>query len=850
MITENYQPNEIEVDVQQYWEKHKSFRVTEDLGKEKFYCLTMFPYPSGHLHMGHMRVYTLGDVIARYQRILGKNVLQPMGWDAFGLPAENAAIQKKVLPAEWTYKNIDYMRTQLKRLGFAYDWKREILTCKPEYYRWEQWLFIKLFEKGLVYKRNAVVNWDPVDKTVLANEQVIDGRGWRSGALVERREIPQWFFKITDYAEELLEDLDKLESWPAQVKTMQKNWIGRSEGTQVFFEVDGHEDKLEIFTTRPDTIMGVTYIAIAPEHPLAHEAAENNAALKIFLEDCKHIQVSEASISTIEKKGLDTGFVAKHPISGKVLPIWVANFVVMEYGSGAVMAVPAHDQRDFEFSRKYNLPLEIVIKASDDSDWDYQKEAFTEKGILINSADFDGLTSSEAIEAITNFLQIKGTGKKQVLYRLRDWGVSRQRYWGTPIPIINCPSCGAVPVPESELPVVLPENIIFDGTNSPLKTNPDFYQTRCPNCQEMAIRETDTFDTFVESSWYYARYACVNQDKAMLDDRAKYWTPVDQYVGGIEHAVLHLLYARFFHKVLRDMGLLNSDEPFIKLLTQGMVLKDGAKMSKSKGNVVNPETLIEKYGADTTRFFSVFAAPPEQSLEWSDTGVDGAYRFLKRLWNFAYIYQDVMIGLNQALKEELAVPVEWEEAPEHILNYRRQIYEILKQARSDYDRQQFNTVGSACMKMLNVLYKLAEEKPECNHENDATHSDPESEQESVCLASYETRLLYDGLSILLRILSPICPHITQHLWHDLEFGQNILNARFPKVNMDALKSDMQEIVIQINGKLKGKISVSTQATSEEIIQTALSQHNVQKNLADKTVKRTIVVPGKLVNIVI
>lgn len=837
ILAEHYQPNVIESEAQSYWEKQKSFKVTEDLSKEKFYCLTMFPYPSGHLHMGHMRVYTIGDVIARYNMLLGKNVLQPMGWDAFGLPAENAAIQKKISPADWTYQNINYMRHQLMKLGFGYDWKREIMTCKPDYYRWEQWFFIKLFEKGLAYKKNAWVNWDPVDKTVLANEQVIDGRGWRSGALVERREISQWFLKITAYADELLDDLDKLEHWPVQVKTMQRNWIGRSYGIQVYFEVDNPKTQLDIFTTRVDTLMGVTYIAIAPQHPLALHAAQQNTALKIFLDECRHIQVSEATMATMEKKGIDTGFKAKHPITGELIPIWVANFVLMDYGSGAVMAVPAHDQRDFEFASKYHLPIKKVIQSPKYQAWDYSAGAMTEEGILIDSGEFNGLSSEEALERITNYLQIHSKGKKQVHYRLRDWGISRQRYWGAPIPMINCPSCGTVPVPENQLPVVLPENVEFNDVSSPLKTMPEFYQTRCPQCHELAERETDTFDTFIESSWYYARYACVNQDKAMLDDRARYWTPVDQYVGGIEHAILHLLYARFFHKVLRDLGLVNSDEPFEKLLTQGMVLKDGSKMSKSAGNVVNPESFLEKYGADTARFFIIFAAPPEQSLEWSDSGAEGSFRFLKRIWAFAWQHQSLLCAVNQAQSEDILPTLDWSQAPTEILHLRKQIHETLKQARQDYERQQFNTVASACMKLFNTINEIS---PLITNDN----------QDDLFLESYYVRLLHEGFSILLRILSPICPHLTHQLWRKLDFGENILQSKLPKVNADALKIDHFELVVQVNGKLRGKINVSQDMSQDAIEKLALSHDNIQKVMVGKTLKKMIMVPGKLINLVV
>ncbi|MDX1698422.1 MAG: leucine--tRNA ligase, partial [Thiohalobacterales bacterium] len=611
----------------------QTFRVSEDPEREKYYCLSMFPYPSGRLHMGHVRNYTIGDVIARYQRMLGKNVLQPMGWDAFGLPAENAAIQNQVPPAKWTWENIDYMRNQLRQLGFGYDWGRELATCDPDYYRWEQWFFTRLFKKGLVYKKTAVVNWDPVDQTVLANEQVIDGRGWRSGAPVERREIPQWFMKITDYAEELLADLEQLGGWPEQVVTMQRNWIGRSEGIEMQFGIEGRDEPLIIYTTRPDTLMGVTYVAVAPEHPLAAGAAANNPALQDFIDSCAHTRVAEADMATLEKQGVDTGLRALHPVTGEAVPVWAANFVLMEYGSGAVMAVPAHDQRDYEFAQQNGLAIrQVVFPASDESEADIQRAAYTDRGLLKDSGEFSGLTSAQAFDAIADWLEAQGRGSRQVNYRLRDWGISRQRYWGCPIPIINCEKCGAVPVAEADLPVTLPVDVTVDATGSPLKKMRGFIDTTCPECGGPAERETDTFDTFFESSWYFARYACADRADAMLDERADYWLPVDQYIGGIEHAVLHLLYARFFNKLMRDEGLLGPDEPFSRLLTQGMVLKDGSKMSKSKGNTVDPQGLIDRYGADTVRLSPLFAAPPELSVEWSDWGVVGASRFLKRLW--------------------------------------------------------------------------------------------------------------------------------------------------------------------------------------------------------------------------
>ncbi|MGC9457766.1 MAG: leucine--tRNA ligase, partial [Halothiobacillaceae bacterium] len=610
-MQEQYHAAEIEERAQAHWSETRAFEVVEDPTREKYYCLSMFPYPSGRLHMGHVRNYTIGDVIARYQRMKGRNVLQPMGWDAFGLPAENAALKNGVAPGRWTFENMDYMRGQLQRLGFAYDWSRELATCAPDYYRWEQWLFTRLVRKGLAYKKTAVVNWDPVDQTVLANEQVIDGRGWRSGALVERREIPQWFIRITDYAEQLLDDLRLLEGWPEQVRTMQANWIGRSEGVTLRFGIEDGDD-LSVYTTRPDTLMGVSYVGVAAEHPLARARAESDPALAAFIEECTHTRVAEADMATMEKRGMPLGVDAIHPITGERVPVWVANFVLMEYGSGAVMAVPAHDQRDWEFARKYDLPIRQVIAPDDGAAVDLSEGAFVERGVLIESGDFSGLSSEEAFEAIANWLENRGLGGREVHYRLRDWGVSRQRYWGCPIPVVNCPHCGAVPVPEDQLPVVLPTDVEMAGPQSPIKGMREFIETTCPECGGPAERETDTFDTFFESSWYYARYACPDQTAAMLDERADYWLPVDQYIGGIEHAVLHLLYARFFHKLMRDEGLIAKDqpEPFTRLLTQGMVNKDGAKMSKSKGNTVDPQPLIERYGADTVRLFMMFAAPP------------------------------------------------------------------------------------------------------------------------------------------------------------------------------------------------------------------------------------------------
>jgi leucyl-tRNA synthetase len=831
-MDEQYKPQEIEKNTQRFWEDRNSFLATEDVSKAKFYCLSMFPYPSGRLHMGHVRNYTIGDVIARYQRMLGKNVLQPMGWDAFGLPAENAAIQNKIPPAEWTYKNIDYMRNQLMQLGFAYDWSREITTCDPSYYRWEQWFFLKLYEKGLVYKKNAEVNWDPIDQTILANEQVINGRGWRSGALVERREIPQWFLKITSYADQLLNDLDKLEHWPEQVKLMQKNWIGRSEGVNITFPLanDASDAALSIFTTRPDTLFGVTYIAIAPQHPLAKQAAAHNPTIQQFLDECRNIKVAEAELATMEKKGVKTEFSVLHPLTKEVLPIWIANFVVMEYGSGAVMAVPAHDQRDFEFAKQYGLPIKQVIQPLDNSTFDITTAAFVQPGKLINSNEFDNLDSATASKTIIDYLETHEQGTRKINYRLRDWSISRQRYWGTPIPIINCPTCG--PVAAKELPVTLPVNIKFDGVvATPLKSIPEFYETTCPECGIAATRETDTFDTFFESSWYYARFACKKQDSAMLDGRVNYWAPVDQYIGGIEHAVMHLLYARFMHKLLRDEGLLNSDEPFTRLLTQGMVLNDGTKMSKSKGNTVDPQPLIERYGADTVRLFIIFAAPPEQSLEWSDSGVEGCHRFLKKIWTLSVEYRDAINKENHAIKNGASTTstLDWEKTDAKQRDVLRQMYEILEQAKYDYARLQFNTVVSSCMKLLNLLTKI-----------------PANEQAEIDIHDY---IIYKGISILLRLLAPIAPHITHQLWLDLNFEGIILNAPWPKSSVANLKVDHVELVVQINGKLRSRIRVPSDAESTAIEQAALNDTKVQAAIIDKLVKKLIIVPGKLINIV-
>ena len=819
-----YQPEVVEKEAQAYWEQKQSFAVSEDLGKEKFYALCMFPYPSGTLHMGHVRNYTIGDVIARYQRALGKNVLQPIGWDAFGLPAENAAIKHEVHPADWTEQNIKAMGEQLKRLGNAYDWKREFATCDPSYYTWEQWFFIKLYEKGLVYKKNSMVNWDPVDQTVLANEQVVDGCGWRSGAPIERKEISQWFLKITAYADELLEGLETLDEWPEQVKTMQTNWIGRSYGAEVNFKLIDTDKNLKVFTTRADTLYGVTYLAVASDHPLAKRAADADPTVKQFIEEHCQSSVSESALATMDKLGIATPFHAIHPLTNETVPVWVANFVLMQYGTGAVMAVPAHDQRDFEFATKYNLPIkQVITTSSGDQPNDC---ALTEKGHLVNSGEFDGLASDEAIQAIIAKLESISMGVGKINYRLRDWGVSRQRYWGAPIPMILCESCGAVPVKEEALPVELPRDVVFDGRGSPLAKCEEFLNTDCPKCGMEAKRETDTFDTFFESSWYYARFACKNQENAMLDDRAKYWTPVDHYVGGIEHAVMHLLYARFFHKLMRDFGLVNSDEPFVKLLTQGMVLKDGTKMSKSLGNIVDPNELIDKYGADTARFFSMFAAPPEQTLEWSDSGVEGAYRFLKKLWHFC-LSTDSIIEINEDLDNGADQKFDWNDLPSDLKRIRFEIHQVLSQIIYDYERSQFNTVASGSMKLFNTLQKV-------------TTTDEQA-----------LTVVHEGVSILLRVLAPITPHICHYLWQKLKFSGEVISAPWPKVSKQALKLDTKNFVIQVNGKLKGEVEVASDSDEASIIEAAMATEVIahQINAGKRIVKSIVVGHRSLINLV-
>jgi len=813
-----YQAKQLEQQVQTDWQTQQVFKAKVDPDKEKFYCLSMFPYPSGRLHMGHVRNYTIGDVISRYQRLQGKNVLQPMGWDAFGLPAENAAIQRQVPPAKWTRENIDYMRGQLQRLGLGYDWSREFATCDADYYRWEQWLFTRLYKKGLVYKKTAEVNWDPVDQTVLANEQVIDGRGWRSGALVERRKIPQWFLKITDFAEELLNDLDNLPGWPDAVRTMQRNWIGRSKGVEIIFQADG--EALPVFTTRPDTVMGVTYLGIAAEHPLALQAAKNNPELNAFLSSCQQTDTSEATIETMEKRGFFTGLYATHPLSNQAIPIWVANFVLMSYGSGAVMSVPAHDQRDFEFAKKYDLPIkQVIVKTKHDAIDDKLSAAMTEKGFLVDAGQYSGLNSQQAFDAIANDLTATDQGSIQINYRLRDWGISRQRYWGCPIPMIDCTDCGTVAVPETDLPVVLPENKIpTEGGGSPLKQDADFYTCTCPQCGKPAKRETDTFDTFMESSWYYARFASADSDDAMLNAASEYWLPVDQYIGGIEHAILHLLYARFFHRLLRDENLVQGNEPFTNLLTQGMVLKDGTKMSKSKGNTVDPQGLIDQYGADTVRLFVMFASPPEQSLEWSDSGVEGSYRFLKRLWKQVHEHVELM--------QDKTIQLDSGQLSKAEKDCRRLVHQTIAKVDDDMGRRHtFNTAISAVMSLLNQLAQL----------------DKAGDQ---ALAVNQ-----EGLQAAVVLLSPIAPHITQQLWQVLGHAGLIIDTRWPSVDKTALTQQSLSMVVQVNGKLRAQLDVAIDASQADIEALALGLDNVQRFIGDKTVRKVIVVPKRLVNVV-
>ncbi|KTT29413.1 leucine--tRNA ligase [Pseudomonas rhizoryzae] len=883
---EHYQPREIEAAAQSFWDQNLSFKAVMRPGQEKFYCLSMFPYPSGKLHMGHVRNYTIGDVIARYQRMLGKNVLQPMGWDAFGMPAENAAMKNGVAPAKWTYENIAYMKSQLQSLGLAIDWSREVTTCKPDYYRWEQWLFTQLFEKGIIYRKNGTVNWDPVDQTVLANEQVIDGRGWRSGALIEKREIPMYYFRITDYAEELLTSLDGLPGWPEQVKTMQRNWIGKSRGMEVQFPYDqdsiGAEGTLKVFTTRPDTLLGATYVAVAAEHPLATQAAQGNAELQAFIDECKRGGVAEADIATQEKKGLDTGLFVRHPLTDARLPVWVANYVLMHYGDGAVMAVPGHDERDFEFANKYQLPIvqvvdtqeatQVLANPDDYSPEEYERYQFdpvqwkdwyaSKDGFLINSGAYDNLSYDAAFDAIGADLQAKGLGQPRTQFRLRDWGISRQRYWGCPIPIIHGDDGVDIPVPADLLPVVLPEDVVPDGAGSPLARMPEFYETVDPRNGQPARRETDTMDTFVESSWYFARYASPTFTGGMLDkEEANYWLPVDQYIGGIEHAILHLLYSRFFHKLMRDQGLIDSDEPFENLLTQGMVVaetyyrtnpngskdwfnpadveverdakakvigarlkSDGQpveiggveKMSKSKNNGVDPQAMIDQYGADTCRLFMMFASPPDMSLEWSDSGVEGASRFLRRVWRLAQAH--VSQGLPSAGALGELSPAQKE--------VRRAIHLAIRQASQDIGQHhKFNTAIAAVMTLMNVLEKAAQD------------------------SDTDRRLLQEGLEAVTLLLAPITPHIAHGLWQQLGHSDAVIDARWPQVDESALVQDSLQIVIQVNGKLRGQIEVPADASREAIEAAARANENVARFTEGLTIRKVVVVPGKLVNIV-
>ena len=853
-MQEKYDPRAVEADAQTFWEGRRAFSAREDRTKPKFYCLSMFPYPSGKLHMGHVRNYTISDVLARHHRMRGKNVLQPMGWDAFGLPAENAAMAAAVPPARWTRDNIAYMKRQLQALGFALDWERELATCDPSYYKWNQWFFTRLFRKGLAYKKTGTVNWDPVDQTVLANEQVIDGRGWRTGALVEKREIPMYFLRITAYAEELLAALDELPGWPERVRVMQKNWIGRSEGVRLAFpyELDGAKN-LWVFTTRADTLLGATFCAVAAEHPIAAWAAGRDPKVAAFVEECKRGSFMEAELAQIEKRGMPTGLDCIHPLSGERIPVWVANYVLMGYGEGAVMAVPAHDERDYDFALRYGLPIQPVIRHSlGDTVPAPWKPEYAEYGTCIHSGKYDGLSYQEAVDAIAADLHAKGLGEKQVQWRLRDWGISRQRYWGSPVPIVHCDACGDVPVPDEQLPVVLPEHLVPDGTGNPLAKMPEFYQTSCPSCGKPARRETDTMDTFVDSSWYFARFACADNARQMVDDRAAYWMPVDQYIGGIEHAILHLLYSRFFQRVMRDEKLLDVSEPFTNLLTQGMVLaesyyldtsegrrewvnpaeiqvrrdakgqivsatraSDGAPvvydglgtMSKSKNNGVDPQGLIERYGADTARFFAIFASPPTNTLEWSDEGVEGSFRFLKRLWAYCARFDNP----GPEMAEDLHNTTRFE------------IHSVLKQANYDLSKYQLNTVASAAMKILNALERFA---------------------------GGRTKATEEGLSILLRLLAPITPHACHHLWRELRFGEDVMTAPWPEPDPSALERDEVEYVVQVNGKKRGTLMVSKALDSKSLEAMVRASEHFKRYIADLAIRKVIVVPGRLINIVV
>ena len=867
-MQQKYSPADIEQAAQKHWNDTAAFRAVEDAARPKYYCLSMFPYPSGKLHMGHVRNYTIGDVLTRYHRMRGFNVLQPMGWDAFGLPAENAAMANNVPPAQWTRDNIAYMKKQLQSLGFAIDWQRELATCDPEYYRWNQWLFLRMLEKGLAYQKTGVVNWDPVDRTVLANEQVIDGRGWRTGAVVEKREIPMYYLAITRYAEELLSSLEALPGWPERVKTMQANWIGKSQGVRFAFpyELDGRQEKLWVFTTRADTLMGVTFCAVAAEHPLATRAARDNPQLAAFIEECKHGSVMEADMATMEKKGMPTGLYVRHPFTDEKIEVWVSNYVLMGYGEGAVMAVPAHDERDGGFARKYGIPVRQVIAHGErpfNADT-WQEWYATKDGVCVNSGKYDGLAHQEAVDAIAADLKAKGLGDKQTTWRLRDWGISRQRYWGCPIPLIHCERCGTVPVPDDQLPVVLPEDCVPDGSGNPLARRADFLDCACPRCGGPARRETDTMDTFVDSSWYYSRYACAGNDAAMVDARVGYWLPVDQYIGGIEHAILHLLYSRFWTKVMRDLGLITFDEPFSRLLTQGMVLNeiffrkpaagrvqyfnpaevelkhdekgnrsgavlkaDGAPvesggigtMSKSKNNGVDPQKLVEEYGADTARLFMMFASPPTQTLEWADAGVDGAYRFLKRLWRQAYVHlQSGAVKVDPELHAAL---------PAELKALRCQLHQTIAKVTDDLERRHtFNTAIAAVMELMNGLTK-------CQDADAASRN-----------------LMQEALENIVLLLSPIVPHICHELWRELRPGTELSDQPWPQADESAMTQDEVKLIVQVNGKLRGQINVAKDAGKETIEQAALNNEHVQKFIEGQAIKKIIVVPGRLINIVV
>ncbi len=859
---ERYEHKAIEPQAQAYWAAQGSFAAGEDPSRPKYYCLCMFPYPSGRLHMGHVRNYTIGDVISRYMRMQGYNVLQPMGWDAFGLPAENAAMQNGVPPAKWTYDNIAYMKRQLQSLGFGLDWHREVTTCKPDYYHWNQWLFLRMLEMGVAYRRTGVVNWDPVDQTVLANEQVIDGRGWRTGALVEKREIPMYYLGITRYAEELLGALDSLPDWPERVKLMQANWIGRSEGLEIEFDVAGG-GTLGVYTTRPDTLLGVTYMAVAAEHPLAQRAARDNPDLQEFIAECQRTGVTEAVLETMEKRGMPLGIDAIHPISGEPIPVWVANFVLMSYGTGAVMAVPAHDQRDFEFARRYGLRIHQVVQPADGSLGHIDEQAYVGHGRLINSGQFDGLDFDEAFDAFAKFFEAQGKGRRRTNYRLRDWGISRQRYWGCPIPLIHCATCGVLPVPDDQLPVKLPEDLVPDGSGNPLARHGEFLECTCPQCGQPARRETDTMDTFVDSSWYFFRYASAGNDRAMVDARADYWLPVDQYIGGIEHAILHLLYSRFWTRVMRDLGLTKVAEPFNKLLTQGMVLNEiyfrkpaegrvvyfnpadvdvqtderGARigatlradgkpvesggigtMSKSKNNGVDPQSLVEQYGADTARLFMMFAAPPEQTLEWSDEGVEGAYRFMKRLWKA--VHQHVNAGpVDTPLDTAALAPAQRE--------MRRQVHETLAKLTHDIGRRRtFNTAIAAVMELMNALARFDDS------------------------SAAGRAVMQEALDIVVLGLSPIVPHACHALWHELGHAGAVIDEHWPLVDATALVRDEVEVVVQVNGKLRGRVTVPANAAEAQVREAALANEGVQRFIDGKALRKFIYVPGKLANLVV